>query len=380
MKYFNSASDICSHLGDEYHNFNGAIVPPLYQNTLFTSKGEDHGYSYTRVSNPTTDILEKKLAALEKAEAALTFSSGMGAISAVLSSLLQNGDHIIALNSIYYPAADFILSKLSACGVKHTFIRQVTIDELENAVRPETKVVYLESPSSFIYAVQNLRDIAGFCQARGIRTVIDNTWATPLYQNPIEFGIDMVIHSATKYIGGHSDVLAGVVMGNKACLDAIRIKERSLYGSCIDPFAAWLLIRSLRTLEVRVERHSKNAWQVADYLDRHPKVKRVYYPGLPGHVNHELAKQQMSGYTGLMSIVLDTGADKALRFVGNLDLFEVGVSWGGFESLALPIGFSAEDQPVRAFQGVPDGLIRLSIGLESIDSIMSDLENALRRI
>ncbi len=380
MKEFTTASDICAHLGDEYDSFHGAIVPPLFQNTLFTSKEHDHGYSYTRVSNPTTNILEKKLAALEKAEAALVFSSGMGAISSVLSSLLRSGDHLIALNSIYPTAASFINTTLTNFGIKCSFVRHASIDELENAVRPETKVLHLESPSSLIFQVQNLKEIAEFCKARGIITVIDNTWATPLYQNPLEFGIDIVIHSATKYIGGHSDVMAGVVMGSKSQIDSLRGKERSLLGTCVDPFAAWLLTRSLRTLEVRMERHSSNAMQVAEYLDKHPKVKKVYYPGLPSHENYALSKLQMRGFSGLMSFVLDITDENAMKFTKNLDVFEVGPSWGGFESLVYPIGSSESGRPAREFQGVPDGLIRISIGLENIDSILSDFENALRKV
>lgn len=380
MKTPTEPCDICIHLGDDYNHFDGAITPPLFQNTLFTSKTMDHGYSYTRVSNPTVCILEKKLAALEKAEAALVFSSGIAAVSTVLSALLSAGDHIIALRSIYGPAANFIRTKLSSFGISNTFVIDGSVEELEEAIRPETKVIYLESPSSLIYKIQDLRAVSALCRNRGITTVIDNTWATPLYQNPIELGIDIVVHSATKYLGGHSDVMAGVAMGSQALMDRIRIAERSLYGTIPDPFAAWLLLRSLRTLDVRVKRHSQNAMKIACFLEQHPKVRTVYYPGLPSHPGHELACMQMRGFTGLMSIELDANPTISEQFCKNLEVFEEGPSWGGFESLVLCVGSAPETRAIREFQCVPDGLIRLSIGLENVDTILSDLEQALGRL
>jgi len=240
-------ADICAHLGDDYDRYLGAIVPPLFQNTLFTRKHEEHGYSYSRINNPTIEILEKKLAALEHAPAARVFASGMAAITATLSSLLHSGGHVLALRSAYHPVIGFLDTEMKKYGVEVTYLERFTPEEIERSLRPNTRVFYLESPSSNIFRVLPLREIAAQAHACGAVTVIDNTWATPLYQKPLELGIDYSIHSATKYLGGHSDVLGGVVLGSEERMDALRGGQRASWGACMDPFAAWLLIRSHRT-------------------------------------------------------------------------------------------------------------------------------------
>ena len=366
-------SDICMHLGDDYDRYLGAIVPPLFQNTLFTRKTQNHGYRYSRIGNPTVDILEAKLAALEHAEAARVFSSGMGAISATLVSLLKAGDHAVVL------LCRFFTDVLSRFGVSVTFIEHGAPEEWERAIRPETKLFYFESPASNIFRILDIRAVTALAKAHGITTAIDNTWATPLYQNPIDLGVDYVLHSATKYLGGHSDVTAGVVMGPKAPLDAMLEGERGLFGALLDPFAAWLLIRSLRTLEVRMQRHSENAAAVAELLSRSGKVKRVFYPGLPTHEGYETARKQMRGFSGLMSFVLDVDDDRAMAFAKGLPFFQEGPSWGGFESVLNTPGIHA-DPAVRAFECIPQGLIRISVGLESRESLLDAFEQSLKKL
>lgn len=376
MKEPRRPADICAHLGDDYDRYLGAIVPPLFQNTLFTRKREAHGYSYSRINNPTIEILEKKLAALEHAPAARVFSSGMAAITATLSSLLQAGDHVLVLRSAYYPVIGFLDTEMKKYGVEATYLEHFTPEEIERNLRPNTKLFYLESPSSNIFRVLPLRDIAACAHACKAVTVIDNTWATPLYQKPLELGIDYSIHSATKYLGGHSDVLGGVVLGSEERMDALRNGQRASWGACMDPFAAWLLIRSLRTLEVRMAKHSASADKIAHFLESHPRVKKVYYPGLMKDEGHAEAEKQMTGYSGLMSFVPDGDREAIQIMVKALDVFEEGPSWGGFESVVNTPGLGANLQLLE-FQGIPQGLVRISVGLEDADTLIADLGQAL---
>ena len=376
MKEPRRPADICAHLGDDYDRYLGAIVPPLFQNTLLTRKREAHGYSYSRINNPTIEILEKKLAALEHAPAARVFSSGMAAITATLSSLLQAGDHVLVLRSAYYPVIGFLDTEMKKYGVEATYLEHFTPEEIERNLRPNTKLFYLESPSSNIFRVLPLRDIAACAHACKAVTVIDNTWATPLYQKPLELGIDYSIHSATKYLGGHSDVLGGVVLGSEERMDALRNGQRASWGACMDPFAAWLLIRSLRTLEVRMAKHSASADKIAHFLESHPRVKKVYYPGLMKDEGHAEAEKQMTGYSGLMSFVPDGDREAIQIMVKALDVFEEGPSWGGFESVVNTPGLGANLQLLE-FQGIPQGLVRISVGLEDADTLMADLGQAL---
>ena len=261
-------------------------------------------------------------------------------------------------------------------GVEATYLEHFTPEEIERNLRPNTKLFYLESPSSNIFRVLPLRDIAACAHACKAVTVIDNTWATPLYQKPLELGIDYSIHSATKYLGGHSDVLGGVVLGSEERMDALRNGQRASWGACMDPFAAWLLIRSLRTLEVRMAKHSASADKIAHFLESHPRVKKVYYPGLMKDEGHAEAEKQMTGYSGLMSFVPDGDREAIQIMVKALDVFEEGPSWGGFESVVNTPGLGANLQLLE-FQGIPQGLVRISVGLEDADTLIADLGQAL---
>jgi cystathionine beta-lyase len=388
---------LCAHAGEDPARFCGAVVPPIFQNSLFVSPDAEtftnrtahhpQVYDYTRTANPTTDILETKLAALEKTEAARCFGSGDAAVAAAVMHSVQAGDHIVAVETAYGPTRSILGSYLTKFGVSVTFVPGTDPQHFEDATTPNTRLYYLESPSSLVFNMQNLAAVSELAKARGITTVIDNSWASPYFQNPLEYGIDLVLHSATKYLGGHSDIVAGVVMGPHSHMDDIKRQEGSLLGGILDPFAAWLMLRGVRTLALRMERHRSSAMAVAQYLEAHPRVARVFYPGLPSHPQHDLGRTQLRGNSGLLSFVLkDGGQDAAFRVVDKLRYFYIGVSWGGYESLAIPIGFPADKRQEPGYlPGVGEsrtGLqwgARLHVGLETVDDLLEDLENALKK-
>lgn len=375
-----SKENICAHLGDEYELHLGAIVPPIFQNSLFTRKTKHHGYTYSRVSNPTLEVAERKLAALEEGERALVFSSGMAAITAGIMHFVEQGGHVVSLKSIYTPARLFLETYLRKFGVESTFVAGDSIEQFEQAIRPNTKLIYLESPLSNVFALQDLQAVAELARSLGIATLIDNTWATPLYQNPLRWGIDAVVHSASKYLGGHSDLIGGVLIGSRALIESVAERERAMFGAVMDPHQAWLLTRGLRTLPVRMARHAENAYRVARFLRDHPLIESVYYPGLEEHPQYELGRRQMSGCSGLLSFVPRGVSPAAIdRMPQAMELFQVGPSWGGFESLMnFPGANIAPDVSERT--GIPRGLVRISVGLESCESIMEDLDRGLHSI
>ncbi|RAV11148.1 cystathionine beta-lyase/cystathionine gamma-synthase [Paenibacillus contaminans] len=374
-----SKEDIIAHLGDEYDRYLGAIVPPIFQNSLFTRKTVNHGYTYTRVANPTTEIAEMKIAALEGGEAARCFSSGMAAITAALAHYLEKDSHVICPRAVYTPTKGFLETYMKKFGCEVTLVSGDSVEEFEQAIRPNTKVIYLESPLSNIFTLQDLEAISALANSRGIATIIDNTWATPLYQNPLEYGIDLVVHSASKYLGGHSDILGGVVVGSKETLEAITHNERSMFGAVMDPHQSWLLIRSLRTLPVRMKQHQENGLKVASFLEQHPLVSAVCHPGLTSHPQYELGRKQMTGYSGLLSFVPKGDKQQIMKMMKSLRYFEEGPSWGGFESLINSPGLWVNEE-TSVLAGIPVGLLRISVGLESADSIIDDLDRALNEM
>lgn len=382
MKEKLSPEDICTHTGEDYTNYHGAMIPPIFQNSLFV-QSKDHPFDpenfvYTRMSNPTLQVAEKKLAELECAEAALVFSSGMAAISSGILSIVKAGDHILAVENVYGPTREFLEQYLSKFNISVSFVKGVCPKEFENAIQQNTQLIYLESPTSFTMHLQDLAEIANIARKNQVFTMIDNTWATPLYQNPIMLGIDLVAHTASKYLGGHSDIVAGVLTGSKKHLDTIQMKERALFGAVMDPHQAWLLIRGLRTLPVRLQQHQQNALKIAKFLELHPAVDHVLYPGLASHPQYELAKRQMSGCSGLMSFVLKGDAQTVETFIQQLQVFQLACSWGGFESLVIPIG-KGMDIDMREKLGIHPELIRIHVGLENIDTLVSDLKQALNK-
>ena len=380
---YKTKSDIVTHVGDEYAEFMGAIVPPIFQNSLFLKPTpyngipEDNEFVYTRVNNPTIDIAERKIAALECAEAAACFSSGMGAISAAIMHFVKKDCHITAPHTIYGPTRTFITKYLAEkFGVTHTFVHGSDLEEIKAAIRPETTLIYLESPSSLVLYMQDIEEIAKIAKEHGIGTAIDNTYATPLHQNPYTYGIDLVCHTASKYMGGHSDIVAGVVAGSKEMIEQIAHEERELLGSCMDPHQAWLLIRGLRTMPVRVKAHGESGLKVAKWLDQQPCVKQVFYPGLDSHPQKELVDKYLKGgLNGLIGFVYDGTAEQAREFMYSLKMFQYGVSWGGFESLVAPGSVGLTDEEAAAI-GMPANVIRIHVGLEDVDTLIADLAQA----
>ena len=380
---YKTKSDIVTHVGDEYAEFMGAIVPPIFQNSLFLKPTpyngipEDNEFVYTRVNNPTIDIAERKIAALECAEAAACFSSGMGAISAAIMHFVKKDCHIIAPHTIYGPTRTFITKYLAEkFGVTHTFVHGSDLEEIKAAIRPETTLIYLESPSSLVLYMQDIEEIAKIAKEHGIGTAIDNTYATPLHQNPYTYGIDLVCHTASKFMGGHSDIVAGVVAGSKEMIEQIAHEERELLGSCMDPHQAWLLIRGLRTMPVRVKAHGESGLKVAKWLEQQPCVKQVFYPGLDSHPQKELVDKYLKGgLNGLIGFVYDGTAEQAREFMYSLKMFQYGVSWGGFESLVAPGSVGLTDEEAAAI-GMPANVIRIHVGLEDVDTLIADLAQA----
>lgn len=373
---------LCMHFGEDRERHEGAAAPPLFQNSTFTYPDAESfllrhdpvaaRYDYTRVSNPTTDLLERKIAALERAEAARAFGSGMAAISAAILSCAKAGDHVVTIETVYGPTRRLLSDYLPRLGIETTYVRGNEAEQFEAALRPNTRLIYLESPSSLWFELQDLRAVAELARSRGIATICDNSNATPFCQNPIAHGVDLVVHTATKYIGGHSDLVAGFVVGSRERVAALARAEGELLGATCDPFASWLMLRGLRTLPLRMERHFRNAVHIARLLETDGRIGRVQYDGLESHPQIALAKRQMSGHSGMMSFELREGSrEAALAVVNALRYFCIAVSWGGYESLAIPI------ESVDPSSGRPTWIIRLSIGLESVEDLKADLYQAL---
>ena len=375
------AEEICTHYSEDPSRFAGAVTPPIFQSSLFTecegNEGDREGrYAYTRVSNPTTEIVENKVAALEQGEAAKCFSSGMGAISAAMMHYLKKDSHVVAVASIYGPAHRFLAEYMKRFGVAVTFVKGTDTEEIEGAIRENTDLIYLESPSTYLFLVQDLSKIAEIAKRHHAATVIDNTYCTPIFQKPLTLGIDMVVHSASKYLGGHSDIIAGVVIGRKEDIDQIAQSERELFGAVMSPFDSWLMLRGIRTLPVRMKQHMANAMEMAAYFQELPVVKEVIYPWWETHPQYELAKKQMTGASGLMSVVFDLPGEQIKRIVRELEFFHRGPSWGGFESLISPVGADLEQDN----ETMKKGLVRLHIGLEGADLLKEDFERAVKNV
>lgn len=375
------AEEICTHYSEDPSRFAGAVTPPIFQSSLFTecegNEGDREGrYAYTRVSNPTTEIVENKVAALEQGEAAKCFSSGMGAISAAMMHYLKKDSHVVAVASIYGPAHRFLAEYMKRFGVAVTFVKGTDTEEIEGAIRENTDLIYLESPSTYLFLVQDLSKIAEIAKRHHAATVIDNTYCTPIFQKPLTLGIDMVVHSASKYLGGHSDIIGGVVIGRKEEIDQIAQSERELFGAVMSPFDSWLMLRGIRTLPVRMKQHMANAMEMAAYFQELPVVKEVIYPWWETHPQYELAKKQMTGASGLMSVVFDLPGEQIKRIVRELEFFHRGPSWGGFESLISPVGADLEQDN----ETMKKGLVRLHIGLEGADLLKEDFERAVKNV
>lgn len=383
---------LLSHHGEDRAAYKGAVVPPIFQNSLFTFSDWDaidqafddraNHYIYSRGKNPNVQMVEAKIAAIAGGEQAQLFPSGMAAITACCLHCLNPQDHVIAIRNLYGPANNLLSNYLAKkMGITTTFVSGERLEDFEAAIQENTKLIYLESPATAVFSLQDLAAVGRLAKSKGIKTMIDNTWATPLFQKPLELGIDLEVHSCSKYLGGHSDIIGGVVIGKAADIEEIFLNEYELLGAKTAPMEAWLLMRSLRTLPMRMERHQHNAMAVARFLADHPAVRQVTYPGLPNFPQYELAQKQMSGFTGLMSFQLKTEKlDEIKQFVNSLELFQLGVSWGGHESLVYVPAISylkelSEEQ--FAGMGISLGDVRISVGLEDAEDLVRDLEQAL---
>jgi cystathionine beta-lyase/cystathionine gamma-synthase len=363
----------------------GALAPPIVQTSLFaqasladlmTGFGAEHRHHvYTRGQNPTVEAVEHKLARLEGGAACKCFGSGMAAVSAVLMGLLASGDHVLFVNNTYGPTIQ-LAAHLRRFGVAFDVVLDLEPEAVAAALRPETKLLWVESPGTMTFRVADLRALAALARERGITSVIDNSWATPLYQKPLALGIDLAVHSATKYVGGHSDVVAGAVVGGEELMERIFYGAFLLNGGILGPFDAWLLNRGLRTLPLRMRQHHRDALEVARFLGQHARVRQVFHPGLR---EDALVREQLRGYSGLFSFELDTESfEDVERFVDSLERFRIGVSWGGVESLVITPNNGRNAASLRG-RRIPPGTVRLSIGLEGAGVLIADLERALAR-
>ena len=376
-------------------NLYGTLAMPIYQTSTFifdsAEQGgrrfalEEDGYIYTRLGNPTTTVLENKIAALEEGEAAVATSSGMGAISSTLWTVLKAGDHIVTDKTLYGCTFALMNHGLTKFGVEVTFVDTSNLDEVKKAMKKNTRVVYLETPAN-----PNLKivDLEGVCKVAHTNpntlVIVDNTFATPYMQKPLKLGVDIVVHSATKYLNGHGDVIAGLVVTKQELADQIRfVGLKDMTGAVLGPQEAYYIIRGLKTFEIRMERHCKNARTIVDFLNKHPKVEKVYYPGLETHPGYEIAKKQMKDFGAMISFELKGGFEAGKTLLNNLKLCSLAVSLGDTETLIqhpASMTHSPYTKEEREVAGITDGLVRLSVGLENVEDIIADLEYGLEKI
>ena len=376
-------------------NLYGTLAMPIYQTSTFifdsAEQGgrrfalEEAGYIYTRLGNPTTTVLENKIAALEEGEAGIAMSSGMGAISSTLWTVLKAGDHVVTDKTLYGCTFALMCHGLTRFGIEVTFVDTSNLDEVKNAMKENTRVVYLETPAN-----PNLKivDLEGVCKVAHTNpntlVIVDNTFATPYMQKPLKLGVDIVVHSATKYLNGHGDVIAGLVVTKQELADQIRfVGLKDMTGAVLGPQEAYYIIRGLKTFEIRMERHCKNARTIVDFLNKHPKVEKVYYPGLETHPGYEIAKKQMKDFGAMISFELKGGFEAGKTLLNNLKLCSLAVSLGDTETLIqhpASMTHSPYTKEEREVAGITDGLVRLSVGLENVEDIIADLEYGLEKI
>ncbi|PVD51995.1 cystathionine beta-lyase [Terrimonas sp.] len=383
-------SYIINELGEEREKYFNAVAPPIIQTSNFVFNTVDDmrrlfedeytGYIYTRGLNPTVDILRKKLAALDEAEDCLVFNSGSSAIYASVMANIKSGDHIVSVNKPYTWAQKLFNNILPNFGVTTTYVNGTAVENFEKAIQPNTTIIYLETPNSWYLDLQDLRAIAAIAKSKGILTICDNSYCSPLYQKPITMGIDIALQSATKYIGGHSDVVAGVLTGTTAMMKKIFETEFCTAGTGISPFNAWLLIRGLRTLPVRLQQITANTGKVLAFLQQHEKVEEIIFPFDKSFPQYELAKKQMGGACGLLSFHLKVKKiEDIVTFCENLKHILMAVSWGGYESLIIPGCASVQEQDYD-INKKSQRMLRLYVGQEEPEYIINDLQQALNII
>jgi cystathionine beta-lyase/cystathionine gamma-synthase len=368
---------------------NGPMATPIYQSSTFEVadneeqlRATDTDHFYTRYGNPTNTVAEKTIAELEGTEAALTFASGMGAITTTIMALLKSGDHVVAQRDIYGGASKFLSQWLPKMGIETTFVDTTQYEQHARAIRPNTKLLYLESPTNPTLRIVDFKKLAALAKQHKLLSMIDSTFGTPVNQHPAEFGIDLVMHSGTKYLSGHSDLICGAVCGRHELMERIW-GTRTTLGNCMDPHASWMLVRGLKTLALRVPRQNDNALRVAEFLSEHAKVRSVNYPFLKSHPEYSVAREQMSGGGGMVSFEVEGTGEDARRVSEAMRLFTLAPSLGSVESLvSIPVLTSHAMVPAaeRAKMGVTEQMIRLSVGIENADDLIADLERALEAI
>jgi methionine-gamma-lyase len=373
----------------------GTLTTPIYQSSTFVfdtaEQGgrrfalEEGGYIYSRLGNPTSSVVEEKLALLEGAEASLATSSGMGAISSTMWTLLKSGDHLLADKTLYGCTYAYFSHGLTKFGIEVEFIDTSDLDAVRKAIKSNTKMIYLETPANPNLKIVNVREVSKIAHENGdIKVVVDNTFATPYLQRPLELGADLVVHSATKYLNGHGDVIAGFVAGNLDVITEIRlIGVKDMTGSVLSPQDAFLMIRGMKTLELRMAKHCSNAYEVAKFLENNENVEKVYYPGLASHTGHEIAKEQMDGFGGIMAFEVKGGLEAGKKLLNSLELCTLAVSLGDTETLIqhpASMTHSPYTQEERAAAGITEGLVRISVGLEDINDIIADLDQGLSQL
>lgn len=381
MDYKNKGiNTICTHVGEvKDDQFRGAISP-IYLSSSYAFDGVDIKRYPRYFNTPNQEALCRKIAALEKTESALIFGSGMAAVSTTLLAFLHKGDHIILQKTLYGGTYNFIVEECEKFGIEYSFTQGLDVKDFESLVRENTKVLYIETPSNPLLTITDMEAVAALARSSGLISIIDNTFASPINQNPIDFGIDIMIHSATKYMGGHSDILAGAVAASEEHIDIIWNIAKNLGGSLSD-FTVWMLERSLKTMNLRVKEQSKNALIMAKYLSENVDVANVYYPGLTDHPDHELAKKQMKSFGGMLSFELKEGID-AMEFQNNLSLIKPSMSLAGIESTMLNPAQTSHallSPEERINQGISDGLIRFSVGIEEPEDLIQDIEQAIEK-
>ncbi len=390
MKNAYEFATLAVHAGESPCPVTGALDTPIYQSTTFASANSDEmaavygdekpGYMYTRYGNPTIRALEEKVAALEGGEAALAFSTGMAAISSAILGYVKAGDHVVAARSLYGAAYNFLNRKLPRLGASATFVRSTRIEDFEKALRPNTRLIYFETPSNPVLEILDLAALGALGNSRGIPSMVDNTFASPALQQPLGLGVTVVVHSATKYLCGHGDAMGGIAIGPKDYIRELTHEVIRDFGGVISPFNAWLILRGIRTLHLRMPAHCSNAQRIAEFLARHAKVERVNYPGLPHHPGHDVAKKQMKAFGAMISFEMKGGYEGGKKVMDQVKIFARAASLGDTRSLIVhsaSTSHRAVPREQRLAVGITDGLVRLSVGVEAVDDLLGDLEQAL---
>lgn len=380
------------HGGQDHDPLTGAVSVPIYQTSTFVFEsaeqgaarfaGKEKGYIYTRLGNPTVKALEKSLAGLEEGEDARACSSGMAAINTAVLSVVRKGDHVVSTENLYGGTAKLFSDILPKFGIEFTLVDTSHIENVESAIRKNTKILYIETPSNPTLKLTNIREVAKIAKEHDAVSIVDNTFMSPYFQQPLTLGADVVVHSLTKYLSGHSDVVGGIVISYQNFIDKMDPVLKNT-GGTLGPFEAWLTLRGIKTLHIRMERHNENAMKVAEFLEAHEKIEKVYYPGLKSSDQYDLAKQQMSGFGGIVSFEVKGGLEAGRKLMNSVRLCTLAVSLGAVETLIehpASMTHAVVPREERLRTGLTDSLVRLSVGIEDVEDIIEDLQSALENI